>query len=335
MDAVAHGHRVIITRLKVLIIKLGALGDVVMATPLIAAIQQAHPNDEVHLLTTAPFAPIFANWPGLQVTVQPRRGLRNTLRTLRWVRQLRFKRIYDLQGNDRTAFVCALSGAAARIGNHPRFPYTHHPVGTWTGQCHIFERMIEVLTAAGIGGVSDRPYLPLADRDRHAVTTWLAAHALTERDYVVLHAHASIARPEKRWPYFEALGQRLSNHALVPIWIGGPDDADANQRLCKAAGGVDATAAFSLPALAELARHARFAVTNDSGPMHVLSAAAIPVFGLFGPSDWRRNHALGQRDRVIACVECVEEYRGSDTAECLDRISCEMVWERLQDSGVV
>ena len=222
-----------------------------------------------------------------------------------------------------------------RIGNHPRFPYTHHPVSAWTGQCHIFERMIEVLRAAEVENVDHLPHLPISDPDRDAVAAWSDARALQERRYVVLHANASQARPQKRWPYFETLGQRISAHGLVPIWIGGPDDATENQRLCAIAGGFDATATFSLPALAQLARHARFAVTNDSGPMHVLAASGIPVFGLFGPSDWRRNHALGQREHVIACVECVEEFRGRITAECLDQISCEMVWNRLGNSGVL
>jgi len=322
-------------RLNILIIKLGALGDIVMATSLIAAIQRAHENDDIHLLTTAPFTSIFTGWPDLRVTAHPRRGLRNTLQTLRWVRQLHCGRIYDLQGNDRTAVVCAFSGSKERVGNHPRFPYTHHPMTRWTGQNHIFERMTEVLRAGGVEGVDPLPYLPLGDGDRATVNAWLTEQALPERGFVVLHAHASKARPEKKWPYFEALGRRLIEHGLVPVWIGGPNDAAENQRLCAAAGGIDATAAFALPALAELARHARFAVANDSGPMHVLAAASIPVFGLFGPSDWRRNHALGQRDRVIACVECVEEFHGLDTAECLDRISCETVWARLKDSGVV
>ncbi len=333
--AVAHKCRVIISPLNILIIKLGALGDVVMATPLIAAIQRAHPDYTVHLLTSAPYRSIFTDWPGLHLTSRPRRGLSNLVRTLRWIRQLRCARIYDLQGNDRTGLLCALSGSPIRIGNHPRFPYTHHPQSAWTGQSHIFERMLEVLASGGVEGVDHLPQLPISDPDRAAVAAWADAHDLQERRYVLLHAHASPSRPEKRWPYFESLGQRLSTYGLTPIWVGGPDDATENRRLRELAGGLDATAEFSLTALAQLARRARFAVTNDSGPMHVLAAAGVPVFGLFGPSDWRRNHALGQREHVIACVECIEEFRGQATAACLDQISCDMVWSHLGDSGVL
>jgi ADP-heptose:LPS heptosyltransferase len=46
-------------------------------------------------------------------------------------------------------------------------------------------------------------------------------------------------------------------------------------------------------------------LSNDSGPMHVLSLAGVPVYALFGPTDWRRSHALGQQDSVLCNpVEC-------------------------------
>jgi ADP-heptose:LPS heptosyltransferase len=67
-------------------------------------------------------------------------------------------------------------------------------------------------------------------------------------------------------------------------------------------------------------------VTNDSGPMHALSAAGIPVFGLFGPSDWRRNHALGQAQHVIAC-----DAHDSNLAA----LSVDAVWSRLAAAGVL
>jgi ADP-heptose:LPS heptosyltransferase len=100
-------------------------------------------------------------------------------------------------------------------------------------------------------------------------------------------------------------------------------------------GGIDASGAFSIAELAELGRSARFAVTNDSGPMHVLAAARIPVFGLFGPSNWRRNHALGQAQRVIACVDFDPDFVGADYGDCLSAISVDTVWSRLVSEELV
>ncbi|MFT4580631.1 MAG: ADP-heptose:LPS heptosyltransferase [Gammaproteobacteria bacterium] len=321
--------------MNVLIIKLGALGDVVMATSLISAIQQAHPTAELSLLTSAPFAALFRDWPGLTIRTTERRGLGNTVATIRWIRSLECDRIYDLQGSDRSAILCALSACRERVGNHPRYPYSLHPRTRWQGQSHIYERMIEVLAAAGVTVVDSLPILPAGPCERDSVNQWLTNNSLTDDRFVVLHAGASATRPEKRWPFFAALGSRLDAVGLRPVWIGAAADSKINRELCAASGGIDASDCFNIVELAELGRHARFAVTNDSGPMHVLSASQIPVFGLFGPSDWRRNHALGQESFVIAGVECIERYRGARSADCLAEISCDMIWMKLNASGVV
>ncbi len=321
--------------MNILIIKLGALGDVVMATPLIEAIRQHHHEASCHLLTTPAYAPVFAAWPALQVTALPRRGWRNMLHALRFVRALKCDAIYDLQGNDRSALWCAASGARIRAGNHTRFPYTHHPREPWTGQVHIYARMREVLAAAGIDSAGEIPCLPITDAEQSHVQRWRTEHTLKTGDFALLHAGASATREEKRWPYFVALGLRLNEAGIKPVWIGADAERVENEKLCHSAGGIDATGEFSITELAELGRGARFAVTNDSGPMHVLAAAAIPVFGLFGPSDWRRNHALGQADNVIACVETCPEYAGARTAPCLERVSVELVWQRLAGRGLV
>jgi ADP-heptose:LPS heptosyltransferase len=321
--------------MNILIIKLGALGDVVMATPLIEAIRQHHHDATCHLLTTPAFAPIFAAWPALEVTALPRRGWRNMLHALRFVRALDCAVIYDLQGNDRSALWCAASGARIRVGNHTRFPYTHHPREPWTGQVHIFTRMREVLAAAGITAVGEVPRLPLTDAAKLRVQHWRAGYQLAPGNFALLHAGASATRAEKRWPYFSALGRRLNEAGITPVWIGAEAEREDNRKLRAHAGGIDAAGEFSITELAELGRGARFAVTNDSGPMHVLAAAEIPVFGLFGPSDWRRNHALGQAANVIACVETCAEFAGARTAPCLDRIPVELVWQRLAGRGLV
>jgi ADP-heptose:LPS heptosyltransferase len=319
---------------SILVIKLGALGDVVMATPLLEAIMLHHADAAVTLLTTPAFAPIFAAWPALAVHGTPRRGFKNMVALSAWIRRQRFSRIYDLQGNDRSALLCALSGAAERVGNHTRYPYTHYPTERWHGQSHIFERLCAVLAAAGVTVTARTPLLP-ADATTHArVLAWLANHALEPRHFVLLHAGASALRPDKRWPHFAALAGRLRAAGLRVVWLGAAPERTLNAALATASD-IDATGLFDIIALAELGRHARCAVTNDSGPMHVLAAAGIPVFGLFGPSDWRRNHALGQAKRVIACVEHVPDYRGQRTGDCLALLDVDQVWAALEREGVL
>jgi ADP-heptose:LPS heptosyltransferase len=83
-----------------------------------------------------------------------------------------------------------------------------------------------------------------------------------------------------------------------------------------------------------------FAVTNDSGPMHILATAGLPVYACFGPTDWRRSHAPGQESRILTNpVSCSPCYLKSCPPErqhaCLQGISPAMVMERLKMDGML
>ena len=89
-------------------------------------------------------------------------------------------------------------------------------------------------------------------------------------------------QPAKRWPeaYFRLLAASLQDHGLQVVWIGSQDEQSLNERLAAHAG-TDATAEFGLDGLLALAAQAVFAVSNDSGPMHVLAAAGKKDPGFF------------------------------------------------------
>lgn len=315
---------------KVLIIKLGALGDVIMSTPLIRQIQEHHPNSEVFLLTSPPFADLLQHFQGLNIQSFQRHGLKASINTLVWIRKQRFSVVYDLQSNDRTSILCALSAVPRRIGNHPRFPYHCHPRQKWSGQCHIFERMLDVLRAGGIDAKYEKPFLPVTDNDEAIVEQWLLQHKLGGKRLILMHAGGSAQHPQKRWPYFSELAKHLESASYHVIWVGGHADAELNRTLAEVSGN-DASDAFSLPQLTVLGERAHFAITNDSGPMHVLSCSDIPVYGLFGPTDWRRNHAIGQKDCVLSSNPETEPF----TPQHLDELKVGVVLQRLRVDGHV
>ena len=250
----------------------------------------------------------------------PRRGWRAMKDIVTFVRAGRFDRIYDLQGNDRTSLICALSGAAERVGNHTRFPYTHHPADKWRGNMHIFERMKRVLQSADVSVERQSPVLPTTIDNRRNVEQWLAKHKSSLQNLVGFHASASAGRPEKCWPHFVNLAKKLLAADFTPVWLGTAEDNVQNAAFIQRSGGLNASGAFNIPELALCGEQFAFAVTNDSGPMHVLAASGIPVYGLFGPSDWRRNHALGQAHYVITPPS------GSPD---LKEISADYIWQRL------
>ena len=300
-----------VVRKDILIIKLGALGDAVMAAGLVERILRHHAPRRCILLTSPTYAGLF---PGLELKTFDRSSLRSTLATVLWIRRQKFRRVYDLQSNDRTGVMCGLSGIPERVGNHPRFPYNLHPESRYAGQCHIHDRMLEVLEAAGVSTDAVVPCLRPSAQDREKVHAWLHERDLADRKLVIMHAGASARRPEKRWPHFRNLAVSLAQRGFLTVWAGGEEDRHTNAALARVTG-VDASATFSFMQLVALTEHAQFAVTNDSGPMHLLACGSIPVYGLFGPSDWRRNHAVGQRDRVLSLNRHEPLFRKTGLAE--------------------
>lgn len=317
---------------NILIIKLGALGDVVMATSLINQIQDFHSSDNLFLLTSAPFDTIFHAWEDLTVHTVKRKGLLNTLRTIAWIRKNHFTSVYDLQSNDRTGLYCAFSGISRRIGNHPRYPYNVHPTTPYRGQSHIYERMLTVLKSANIQAQHIAPSLPASDEEKQHVKTWLKENRLVENNFIIIHAGGSKQHPEKRWPYHKQLAETLSAKNKSIVWIGGKDDIEINKGLSSITG-VNASMQFTFSELAELGRYAYFAITNDSGPMHILSCSGVPVYAFFGPTDWRRNHAVGQKEYVITAKQLADP--NDKTYQDLGKINAKDVISRLERDGLI
>ncbi len=321
----------------VLILKWGALGDLLIATPIIRQIQ-LHEGPAT-ILTAPIYAPIFEGWPDLAVHAVERRGVGALCRTLVDFRRKRYARLYDLQCNDRSRFLCLLSGIHERVGNTPSRAYTHAPPPPTGDKPHPFGSLNAMLRAAGVPEAAPTPWLPITDQERVAVSDWCRTRGLRDRDFALFHAGGSGRWESKRWPYYESLAKAVERRGVRVVWIGAGTDRALNRSLARAIG-IDATGAFSVCALAELGRRARFALTNDSGPMHVLAVSGIPVYAFFGPTSVARSHALGQEHRALVhpvpCSPCGLAVCPVERAHaCLRRLAAEAVMERLIEDGLL
>jgi ADP-heptose:LPS heptosyltransferase len=268
----------------ILVIKLGALGDFVQALGPFAAIRRHHAGDRVTLLTTPPFADL-AHASGYFDAVETC-GRPRALDLKDWVRLLRvlntgYKRVYDLQTSDRSSLYHSLIG----------FPFSRAP--EWSGiaigashrhadpkrdYMHTIDRQRDQLAQAGVADV------PLPD------ITWVKADvarfALTA-PYLLMVPGGSAHRPEKRWPAerFAALARRLLAAGITPVLLGAGGEAALLGAIAEAVPGTRNLAdRTSFVEIVALARGARAAVGNDTGPMHLIAATGIPVVALFSAS---------------------------------------------------
>jgi heptosyltransferase-2 len=322
---------------KVLIIKMSALGDVMISLPQVEAITAQHGNDEVWIMTGPQCAEFFANHPRLRVAVLDREKILSgsgAWGRVLWTRKMRFDSIYDLQGNRTSRRLVRFSGSPRRVGTQPRPVYTHAPEHPYTrdSRQNVFDRLNETLAAGGLVPASPGCHLYPGERDLVLVRRWRHDAGLEKKKYVLLHAGSSEKWLSKRWPEhsFLRLASMIEERGVHCVWVGGAEERDLNARLASEAG-IDATGLFTPLQLCLLGLDALFSVTSDSGPMHILSAAGIPVFSFFGPTDWRRSHAAGQAGRVLkADIDCSPCFSGICRSPaghlCMENIAPERVF---------
>ena len=267
-------------RPRILVIKLGALGDFVQAMGPAAAIRAHHPDAEITLLTSALFADIAQMAPYFDhVWLHERPGkfdIAAWLRLRRRLRDGRFARVYDLQTSSRSSSYFHLMGPGprpewsgiARGASHPH-------ANPRRDFMHTLDRQADQLAMAGIGGVQP-PDLSWAAAD--------IARFNLPRDFMLLVPGGAAHRLDKRWPvdHYAQLAALIAQHSVTPVVIGGRDEAEATRAV---AHGVplarDLAGQTNLGEIVGLGAAARYAVGNDTGPMHLIVAAGCPATVLY------------------------------------------------------
>jgi ADP-heptose:LPS heptosyltransferase len=265
---------------RILVIKLGALGDFVQAMAPAAAIRAHHRNAAITLLTTAAYTDLARRAPYFdEVWVDERPHLwtpRALLALRRRLRAAGFARVYDLQTSDRSSAYFHLLGPGAR----PEWSgiargASHLHDNTRRDLMHTLDRQAEQLRRAGIGEVK----LP----DLAWAATDIGRFALPER-FVVLAPGGAPHRPAKRWPAasFGELAAHLVSKGIVPVVLGGRAEAELGAAIAANCPGTrDLTAQTGFGDIVALGRQALHAVGNDTGPMHLLAAAGCKATVLY------------------------------------------------------
>jgi ADP-heptose:LPS heptosyltransferase len=262
-------------RRRILVIKLGALGDFVHAMHGFAAIRAHHQGDHIALLTTAPFASLARSAPWFdEVLLDSRAAWLNFPAILRTISAMRgFDFVYDLQTSRRTERYFWLAGRPPWSGIAWGCSHPHSNPGR--DSMHTLERQREQLAIAGIDNspVPDRSWL-VADGHLHGVTP----------PYALLMPGGAGAGAPKRWPaeHYAAVAKFIFAAGLTPVVIGGAPEANLGKIIsvaCPAA--LDLSAKTTIADIAALGAGADLVVGNDTGPVQLAAALGAPTIALF------------------------------------------------------
>ena len=296
---------------RILVIRLGALGDMALSFSAFAAIRAHHAGAGVTLLTTAPYARLARDSPWFDdVRVDVRPGWTDLAGLWRLRRQLvGFDRIYDLQTSRRSSRYFWLAGRPAwsGIARGCSLPDSD----PWRDLLHTIARQRGQLAAAGVAAAP-------VDLD------WLrrCGPVLQGRTALLVPGNSGSHGGAKTWPLdrFCALAAALAQVGLRPVVVGGSAEATAGARIvsaCPAA--LDLTGQTTIADLAGLAGRAALAVGGDTGPIHLAAVMGCRTLALFSRfSDPALAAPVGEARLIRAAA--------------LDEIGVQQVLDRLADT---
>lgn len=261
----------------ILVIKHGALGDIILATGPMAAIRKHHPKAHIVLLTAKPYDGLLQNCPyfdKIWLDTKPKIWQFAALQKLRkLLNSQTFHRVYDLQTSQRsTSYFQLFNTKPQWSGLVPGEFFHDTPHRT---QSHTLDREREQLNLAGIYDISG-PVIRWLEGD-------ISRFSIPEH-YVALIPGGSAHRPEKRWPqhYYGELAAKLADKGIIPVLIGTQAESEvlsAIQGACPDA--INLCGQTSFAELASLGRGAKAVVGNDTGPMHLMAATGSPSIVIF------------------------------------------------------
>ena len=268
-----------------LVVQTAFLGDVVLTTPLLAAL--AERLGPVDVVTTPAAAPLLETHPAVrQVIAYDKRGRDRGLAAFRTLTRRLAAAQYDVaylpHRSLRTALLARMARVPRRVGFSDGWPllYTESRERPKTG--HEIDRLLSL-----VGATRDAHPVRLypSPADEQVVAEFLEGAGIGA-DFVAL-APGSIWG-SKRWPYFPDLARELAARLPVVV-VGGAEDTALGRAVVDGVAGTggraaDACGRLTLRQSAALIGRARVLVTNDSAPLHFASAFGTPVVALFGPT---------------------------------------------------
>ena len=306
--------------MRILIVKLGSIGDIIHTLPSLAAIRRALPDAEISWVAEERSAEILLGNRLIdnliEVDTHSLRGgmvieeiLLDVSKQIRDLRKFNFDVSLDFQGLLKSAMIGKLSGAKKRWGfsrENLREPASRllltDTVNT-APQIHVIRKNLALVAGALGIVVPDSAFeFPIATTDEHRAVAEMMIRSAGSGDFAILNPGGGWVTKLWSAEKFGQLSDRLwKEKGVATIVVTGPNEAKLAETV--AANSRSERFVLAQPNLKtfyELVKKACVYVGGDTGPTHIAIAAGAPVVGLFGPTEWWRNGSPNPDD---ICVE--------------------------------
>lgn len=306
---------------EILVVRLGALGDIIHTLPAVASLKHSFPASRVVWAVEPKWMPLLEGNPFVDRVVPISRDTPSALwESWQNLRAGRYDFAVDFQGLLKSALTASFARPGEIFGYaQPRERaaalFYSHKINSRSS--HVVDQHLDLAAAAGAASALRTFPLPAGQ----------AGSALPESEFVLASPLAGWR--SKQWPleHYAALARLLRQEFGVPLVLDGP--ASAMPLFAQIE---DAVAhASTLQGLLYATRRAAAVVGVDSGPMHIAAALGKPGVAIFGPTDPARNGPYGDTLRILRSPQAATTYkRGSTVDESMLRIAPEDVLEALR-----
>jgi heptosyltransferase I len=308
---------------RILVVRLGAMGDIVHALPAAASLKHGFPGSRLTWVVEPKWAPLLDGNPFVDRVVPFRRGsLREILETRRQLRSERYDLAVDFQGLIKSALAASAARPERIFGFHQsqvreKLAGLFYSDRVRSRSAHVVDQNLDLAAAAGARAMLKTFPLPPGRQES----------TLPGGPFVLACPLAGWR--SKQWPaeYYRELAVRLREEMGVTLVVDGPVAAE---EMLAAAG--DAFRHFSgLAGLLFAMRRASAVVGGDSGPLHLAAALGKPGVAIFGPTDPARNGPYGGSITVLRSPRAATSYKRRPTIDpSMYEVTPEAVFDALK-----
>jgi len=309
---------------KLLIVRIGALGDVLHALPAATALRNARPDWTIDWVVDPRWAPLLVDSEGRGEVVNrvhlaetkmwsaapfSWKTLRSVAKLRRELREERYDVVVDMQGTMRSAVIGRFARAREFAGyENPREAAAAHLYRSTLRRIgrHVVEQGAALLSATC--GIALEPAAVKLPHEGWA-DNW-AAELVGDRKVCLLAASAGWGA--KQWPAerYGTLARELREMGFVPLVNAAKKHDAVAASVVAAGGGAAEMVVCNVTGLIALMRRTSLIVGGDSGPTHLAAALGIPLVALYGPTDPARNGPWGSGPmRVLRGVGSVTSHK--------------------------
>jgi lipopolysaccharide heptosyltransferase I len=327
--------------MNILIVRLGALGDIVHAIPAAAALRRAFPSARIDWLVDARHREILELVEPIdRIIALQKPNLAGWISVTRALRLTRYDAALDFQGLMKSAVLARASGAERVLGFsiwHLREkgarPFYSESLGPSrdAGHGHVIFKNLRLIEALGVKDtVVEFPFRRVYSPALEAIRAEAG-----DRPFALINPGA--AWPNKCW-YTDRFGELAAFlnevRGLVPFVLWGPGEEGTARVVVEGSNGLARVAPrTTLTDLVEICREAALMVSGDTGPLHIATAVGTPVVSIFGPTDPVRNGSWLPDDISVSRFEscgCHYDRRCRQEQWCLTTIPVTEVTAAVQ-----